>query len=494
MRIMKKSIVFLLLISLIASMLCSCDNDNIISPEETTSPSGFTQTEGVLNLAYTKSDTLNPYTTSTTANLQILSLVYDGLYKLDKAYEPVPVIAKSSIVSGTTVNVTLNNVSFSDGTPVTAGDVVKSFDKAKFSTAFSARLENFIGANMSTSNMVVFTLKNPDPYALSCLTFPIIKGSSSAETPVGSGRYKIEKSGESVYLVVNSKKSSFNPSIKTIMLVPVRAADSLESSVEIGNTAFHYNDLADGTYSRINAKTVEMGINNLIYLAFNSSSEIFADARIRQAVNLAINRTEIATTAFQGHARATYTPFNPEWYALASKDLMLITQNVEKASQLIAESGVDVTSKEVSVLVNSDNQFKLETAQFICDYLKLLGFKVILKDYSVDYYKEAINLGSYDLYIGEVKLPHNMDLSAILTPDGSIGYGINFESPTAKRYAQLISGNCELMDFINTFNEDPPFLPLCFRNAAVSYATSLQNCYGCCDGDVFYDIENWSFK
>lgn len=490
---MKKAIIFLLILSIITAAFCSCGDNSVINPEETTAPSGTAQTEGVLNLAYTKADTLNPFTTSTTANLQILSLVYDGLYKLDKAYEPIPVIAKSAIVSGTTVNVTLNDVSFSDGSAVTASDVVKSFDSAKFSTAYAARLENFSGANISASNMVVFTLINPDPYALSCLTFPIVKGSSSGESPVGSGRYKIEKSGESVYLVVNSKKSGFNPSLKTIMLVPVRAADSLESSVEIGNTAFHYNDLSDGTYSRINARTVEMGINNMVYLTFNYASEVFANAKIRQAVNLALDRNEIVTTAFQGHARAAYAPFNPEWYALASKDL-IIPQNLEKALQLISESGIDITQKEVSILVNADNQFKLETAQFIQSYLTALGFKVNLKDYSTEYYTEAISLGAYDMYIGEVRLPHNMDLSSLLTPGGSVSYGISAESAAAKRYAQLISGGCELMDFINTFNEDPPFLPLCFRNAAVSYATSLQNCYGCCDGDVFYDIENWSFK
>lgn len=490
---MKKAIIILLIFSVIAASFCGCGDNAVVNPEETTAPSGFTQTEGVLNLAYTKSDTLNPYTTTTTANLQILSLIYDGLYKLDKAYEPVPVIAKSAIVSGTTVNVTLNNVSFSDGTAVTASDVVKSFDSAKFSTAYSARLENFSGANISASNMVVFTLKNPDPYALSCLTFPIIKGSSLSESPIGSGRYKIERSGESVYLVVNSKKSNFNPSLKTIMLVPVRAADSLESSVEIGNTAFYYNDLSSGTYSRINAKTIEMGINNMVYLTFNYASEIFANAKIRQAVNLALDRNEIVTTAFQGHARVAYSPFNPEWYALASKDL-IIPRDTEKALQLIADSGVDITAKEVSILVNADNQFKLEAAQFIQSYLTSLGFKVILKDYAKDYYTQAINLGSYDMYIGEVRLPHNMDLSSLLTLGGSVSYGISAESAAAKRYAQLISGGCELMDFINTFNEDPPFLPLCFRNAAVSYATSLQNCYGCCDSDVFYDIENWSFK
>lgn len=490
---MKKALIILLIISVMSSIFAGCDDSVIIPPEETTESPVFSQTEGVLNLAYTKADTLNPFTCKTTANLQILGLIYDGLYTLNKNYEPVPVIAKSSIVSGTTVNVTINDVYFSDGTKVTANDVVSSFDSAKFSSTYAARLDNFSGVNISTANMVVFTLKNPDPYALSCLTFPIVKGSSSKELPIGSGRYKAEKSGESIYLVVNSKKAKFNPSLKTIMLVPVRSADSLESSVEIGNTAFHYNDLNDGTYSRINAKTVEMGINNMIYLGFNYSSELLANAKIRQAINLALDRSEITATAFQGHARAAYAPFNPDWYALSSKDL-IISRDMNKALQLINESGVDITAKEISLLVNSENQFKLETAVFIEGYLKALGFKVNLKKYTTDYYKEAVELGSYDMFIGEIRLSHNMNLMPLFSAEGAVSYGISSESTAANRYNQLITGGCELMDFINTFNDDPPFLPVCFRNAAVSYANSLQNCYGCCDADVFTDIENWSFK
>ena len=490
---MKKAIAALLILSIITAFFAGCGDNTSVPPEGTTESPVFSQTEGVLNFAYTKADTLNPFTCKTTANLQILGLIYDGLYTLDKNYEPVPVIAKSSIVSGTTVNVTLNDVYFSDGTKVTANDVISSFDSAKFSVSYSARLDNFSGANLSASNMVVFTLKNPDPYALSCLTFPIVKASSSKESPIGSGRYKIEKSGESLYLIVNAKKAKFNPSIKTIMLVPVRSAESLESSVEIGNTAFNYNDLSNGTYSRINAKTVEMGINNMIYLGFNQASPLLSSPKIRQAINLALDRSEISATAFQGHARAAYAPFNPDWYALSSKDL-IIPKNIAKATELISSSEVDITSAEISLLVNADNQFKLEAGQFIEGYLKKLGFKVNLKKYTTEYYKEAIEIGSYDIYIGDTRLSHNMNLLPIFSADGAVNYGINPDSATAKRYAQLLNGGCELMDFINTFNEDPPFLPLCFRNAAVSYANSLQNCYGCCDGDVFADIENWSFK
>lgn len=490
---MKKSLAIILIISLIATFFAGCDEKVINTPEKNSDSPVFTQTEGILNFAYTKADTLNPFTCKTTANLQILGLIYDGLYSLDKSYKPVPVIAESSIVSGTTVNVTLDDVYFSDGTKVTANDVISSFDSAKFSASYSARLDNFSGANISASNMVVFNLKTPDPYALSCLTFPIVKASSPKDFPIGSGRYKIEKSGESLYLIVNAKKTKFNPSIKTIMLVPVRSSESLESSVEIGNTAFNYNDLSNGTYSRINAKTIEMGINNMVFLGFNQSSPILSDSKIRQAINLAVDRTEITSTAFQGHARAAYAPFNPDWYALSSKDL-IIQKNITKASELIAESGVDITSAEISILVNADNQFKLEAGLFIEEYLKELGFKVNLKKYTTEYYTEAVTIGSYDLYIGEVRLSHNMNLNPLFSAEGAVNYGINTDSSAAKRYLQLMNGGCELMDFINTFNENPPFLPLCFRNAAVSYANSLQNCYGCCDGDVFADIENWSFK
>lgn len=488
---MKKFSALILVFSLIFTILCSCEK----TPEKTDDPQIVTNlsesTENTLKLAYSKADMLDPFTCTMSANIQILGLIYDGLYKLDKSYEPIPVIAKSSIVSGTTINVTLNSVQFSDGTALTANDVVYSFNKAKSSPYYAERLKNFESASISSSNMLVFTLSKADPYALACLTFPVVKNGAEGELPIGSGRYTAQVSGETTYLVVNNKKTGFNPAIKTITLVPVRDSSSVESSLEIGNTGFYYNDLSSGTYSRINAKTVEMGINNFVYLAFNSSSEIFSNQLIRQAVNLAVDRGEITATAFQGHARSAYSPFNPDWYKLASKDLV-ISVDTEKAKELIAQSGIDITQKEVSLLVNKENQFKLEAAEFIANYLTSLGFKVVLKNYEPQYYTEAIELGSYDMYIGEIRLTPNMDLSSLL--GGSQGYGIDPSCISASRYSQLLSGGCELMDFVNTFNEDLPFIPLCYRNAAASYTNAMQADFNCCDGDVFYDIETWSFK
>ncbi len=489
---MKKIAALFLIICVVITAFSGCKDSITASNDPVVVSNISDQKEGTLKLAYSKADLLDPFVSSMSANIQIMGLIYDGLYKLDKSYEPIPVIAKSAIVGGTTVNVTLSSAVFSDGTQITANDVVYSFEQARYSPAYSTKLINFVQANATTSNMVVFTLDFPDPYALAALTFPIVKSGSVGELPVGSGRYVPEKSGESTYLVVNKNKSGFNPSIKTIMLVPVRDSSSIETSLEIGNTGFYYNDLGSGEYLRINAKTVDMGINNFVYLGFNSESPVFSDPLIRQAVNLAVNRNEIVTTAFQGHAREAYSPFNPDWYALASKDLV-ISKDVEKAAELIAQSETDIEGEEISLLVNKENSFKLEAAQFIKASLEKLGFKVKLKDYETEYYTEAVEIGAYDLYIGEVRLSPNMDLSPLLS-GGDVSYGINSECTSSARYTQFLSGGCELMDFINTFNEDLPLIPLCYRNAAASYTNAMNSEFGCCDGDVFYDIETWRFK
>lgn len=81
----------------------------------------------------------------------------------------VPVAAKNAIVSGNTVNVTLAETYFSDGTVVTANDVAYSFKLAKSSPACAEKLKNFASVSISTANMLVFTLLKADPYALRAL-------------------------------------------------------------------------------------------------------------------------------------------------------------------------------------------------------------------------------------------------------------------------------------------------------------------------------------
>lgn len=79
-------------------------------------------------------------------------------------------------------------------------------------------------------------------------------------------------------------------------------------------------------------------MNNLVYLAFNKSSSALSSEKVRQAVALAIDRAKLADESFQGHAKAAYTPFNPDWNVISGKDYTVKT-DLEAAGKLLDEAG-----------------------------------------------------------------------------------------------------------------------------------------------------------
>ena len=486
---MKKGL-SVLLAALLLMSFAACTGQTPADPGKTTEATTAVG-EGTLKLAYSKTDTLDPYTCQTETNLQLLRLVYEGLYLPDETYQAQPVIAESAIMNGTEIHVTLAQVKFCDGTDLTATDVVAAFNSAKAAPAYTQRLANVAQANVAAPNIVAFTLAAADPYALSCLDFPVAK--MQGDTLIGTGRYRIEKDGDDVYLVANTQRAGFAPVIQTVMLVPVRDNTTLGRSLEIGNTAFYYDDLSSGHYLRLNAQMHEIGINSLVFVGFHAETEALMPAAVRQAITLAVDRKNVVATAFQGHARVTETPFNPDWYALGAKE-SAPEDGLTAAKALLAETDVIPAETELSVLVNAENAFKLETARLVVQALEALGFQTVLKDYSAEEFNEVFELGSYDLYIGEIRLTANMDLAPLLSPEGAAAIGLSADGKAAQRYAQMLTGDCELMDFVNTFAEDPPFLPLCYRNAVVAYTNAMEGDFTVCEGDVFADIESWRYK
>ena len=486
---MKKGFAILLAALLLLS-LAACTGKTPADPAQTTEPTTAVG-EGTLKLAYSKTDTLDPYTCTTETNQQLLRLVFEGLYLPDQTYQAQPVIAESAIMNGTEIHVTLAQVKFSDGSDLTATDVVAAFNSAKAAPAYAQRLANVTQANVAAPNIVAFTLTAADPYALSCLDFPVAK--MQGDTLIGTGRYRIEKDGDDVYFVANTQRAGFAPVIQTVMLVPVRDNTTLGRSLEIGNTAFYYDDLSSGHYLRLNAQMREIGINSLVFVGFNAETEALQPATVRRAITLAVDRKNVVATAFQGHARVTDTPFNPDWYALGAKE-SAPADGMTAAKELLAETKIVPAETELSVLVNAENAFKLEAARLVTETLEALGFQTVLKDYSAEEFNEVFELGAYDLYIGEIRLTANMDLAPLLSPEGAAAIGLAADGKAAQRYAQMLTGDCELMDFVNTFAEDPPFLPLCYRNAVVAYTNAMEGDFTACEGDVFADIESWRYK
>ncbi|MCX6431282.1 MAG: ABC transporter substrate-binding protein, partial [Actinobacteria bacterium] len=166
-------------------------------------------------------DTLNPLTTVTTEAIEVQSMIYDKLldYGLDLKQEPS--LALDSKREGNTITYTLRDgVTWQDGEPFTADDVVYTFDTiGKNQLGINAQfLTDYVSAEAVDPTTVKVTFSKPqalDPG----LVIPILPkhiwekmtpeqmGTFTNDNPIGTGPYSFgsRKQGQNVSLVRNDK-------------------------------------------------------------------------------------------------------------------------------------------------------------------------------------------------------------------------------------------------------------------------------------------------
>ena len=106
---------------------------------------------------------------------------------------------------------------------------------------------------------------------------------------------------------------------------------------------------------------------------------------------------------------------------------------------------------------------------------------------------EAEGCGSFDLYLGEVKLSNNMSLLPFFEESGATQAGVNLEGALAAAYHQMLTGAVSLQDFLNSFQESPAFLPICLRKGVAARSRDVQGKLISYSGDVYANLQDWHF-
>lgn len=529
-----QKITAMLLAVLLTVSLAGCGSEPTAETTSEPQTSGEPQVASIryndLRLPYAKADSLDPYEAKSAMNRQLSTLMYDSLFTVGENFEAKPLLAKEYLTDGLSVTVSVNTgVRFTDGSYMTMSDILYSFDVAKASAAYEARLSNFDSASAAGENVLVFTLESPDPYAVACLDFPIIKTGTSAEdrkqlseqaqtdedeptvkttdkvVPVGGGRYILryeENEADPVLVAFNDRFKGFFPTMTTIHLVNVTDSSALFYSLEIGNISFAFDDLSGGRYTRVNASISEYPMNNLVYLGMNQDDSALAIPAVRQAIEAAIDREDILNVAFQGHATVTHTPFNPLWTESSAYEGEW-TKGEKTAEQILEEAGFDKVntygvrnngrvSLNLTLIVSEENNFKIVAAQQIAKKLKPLRIKVNIKTMPADTFLTEVELGHFDFYLGEVALSANMSLDSFFGGSGAMAHGI-WARTAADAYYSFLAGEINFTAFMEAFKQDTPFVPLCFRKGIVASVKELQNTQNARYGDLYEDIEDWHF-
>jgi ABC-type transport system substrate-binding protein len=475
---------------------------------------------GSLTLPFAKRDVLNPFLAVSQLNRQLSPLLYESLFAPDESYAAQPVLALAAQEqTALQWTVTLRgDRKFHNGAAVTAQDVVYSFQKAKTSANYRERLAHVTGVTAQKDGSLRVTLNRANAFLPACLDFPVVPNGSAegkkletaqngylfnaAATPPGTGAYRLQENDDGFYFSYDRSHPGRVPSILTIRLFGVNDTKSLLYGLEMGNYQFAYDDLSGGELPRVSAATAHVPSLNLVYLGFQQSRAPLGDAELRSAIAACINKTALAGEAFRGYMRTTDTPFPPEWKSVDAKDFAqpfdaaAAKQRLETAGfQKVNKQGVRVSAggRELrfTLLVNKDNGFKLAAARLLQAQCRELQIVLELKALPLKEYNAAVAAKSFDLYLGELRLPPDCSLEALLLSGGAASAGINVWGKSASAYGQMTQGLLTPAQFVAAFQEDMPFVPLGYRDGLVAYARGITLQARFRQERLFEGIEDW---
>lgn len=383
------------------------------------------ETSGELRLPCDENGSFHPYTATDVNNRALLSLVYQGLFAMDDNYAPTPILCKSYQVSADMREWTfyLENAAFSDGQALTAQDVVASLRAAQSKGFYAGRFRHIKSIDAASDGSVVIKLSTPMNNLPLLLDIPIVKASQvDATAPLGTGPYILEntESGRQLRRQPAWWCSAVLPvSAQIIPLYHGTTQSELWDLYKFSGLSMVCTD--SYVDFRGDYELWESENGQFLYLTCNLQSQVFSNETIRSALTHAIDRDMLVKKHFQGFAHSATLPASPEFPHYSTTLAEKYVYQPEKFAQAVTEAQLE--SNAIVLLVNRDDSLRLRTAQAIAEMLETGGLAVTIPEVSGEDYRNALEWGEFDLYLGQTKLSPNMDLTAFFAENGSLNYG-----------------------------------------------------------------------
>ncbi len=280
---------------------------------------------------------INPLLAMSDADRDLSTLVYAGLMGLSGDGSLVPVLASEYKISpdGKTYTFTLReNINFSDGTPVTASDIVFTVEKAQDPALKSPEYANWSGVGVEAvdARTIVFKLSKSYAPFLGLTTLGILPARlwqkisneefpfSTLETnPIGAGPFVINdvsrnSSGliERVSLKANSRYALGRPYLDGIKFNFYPRIEDLEGAFKSGSIKSAYDLPIDSNGDKQEFRTMTAPYTRVFGVFWNpSEKQVYARVEVRKALSLALNREKIVSETLGGYATSIMGPVPP---------------------------------------------------------------------------------------------------------------------------------------------------------------------------------------
>jgi len=365
---------------------------------------------------------LDPSVDTAVNDFRILMNMYDGLVRYkDGTLEPEPALAKSWDISDDGLTYTFHlrdGVKFHDGTPFNADAVKFTFDRmldkdnpyydtGPFPLAFFfSAIDSVTAVDGST---VTFKLKEPYAPFLSNLAYPTglivspaaVKqyGKDFGRHPSGTGPFKFEEWDSNTKVVVSRNDDYWDgaPPLDAVVFRPITDANTRVAEMLSGGIDLMVEVPPDNLkqfQDDPNFKVYEQAGPHVWFLILNAKEGPFADKRVRQAVNYAIDKKSLVDNVLQGTAEVAAGPTPPAFAWAYDNKLQPYPYDPEKARQLLKEAGAE--GAELTFYVTEGGSGMLDPvamATAIQADLAKVGLKVNIKTFEWNTFLGEVNPG-----------------------------------------------------------------------------------------------------
>ncbi|KXF75374.1 peptide ABC transporter substrate-binding protein [Paramesorhizobium deserti] len=365
---------------------------------------------------------LDPQAVTAVNDFRILVNVYDGLTRYKEGtLEVEPSLAESWDVSedGKTYTFKLRSgVTFHDGSPFNAEAVKFNFDrmldeKHPYHDTGPFPLAFFFSSveKVTALDDLTVEFKLSEPYApfLSNLAYPtgLIVSPAAVEQhgkdfgrhPSGTGAFKFEEWQANSRVVVTRNEDYWDgaPPLEAIIYRPITDANTRIAEMLSGGLDVMVEVPPDSLqqFRDDPAFTVHEQIGpHLWFLILNTKEGPFADKKIRQAVNHAVNKKVLVENVLQGTAEVAAGPTPPAFAWAYNEDIEPYAYDPDRAKQLLEEAGYD--GKELTFYVTEGGSGMLDPVAMgtaIQADLKAVGMPTKIETYEWNTFLGKVNPG-----------------------------------------------------------------------------------------------------
>jgi len=404
---------------------------------------------------------LNPLLATDSASGEISGWIFNSLVEYDKDANIIPKLAeKWKFEDNKTLIFWLKkNIKWSDGKPFSADDVVFTYKLITSPNIFTPYADEFRyvkDVKKLDDYTIKVTYKQPYFKALNTWMTSIvpkhileneknIMTSKFNQYPIGTGPYTIEgfEINKDITLVANPNYFIHKPYIQKITYhyIPDTSTTFLmlkTKKLDVGSLSPLQVERQIDSDFKSYYNIYEKISNGYTYLGFNLKNKKFQNPKIREAIDLGIDKKELVKILFFGHGKVCNGPFMPGTWAY--NDSIKGKYDPQKAKKILKDLGYDKDHPfEFTITTNSNNDIRVYAVQIIQHQLAKIGVKVYIRTME------------WQAFLNTVVMPRNFEAVVLgwglsLTPDaysiwhsdGSKKGGFNFVYYKNKKVDQLI--------------------------------------------------------